>query len=84
MDVINKDAARCCGVVPDDILDQKYAGIFDTHFLVIMVLSLINLPIVVWMLFTYFKEIPKEIIEAGKMDGVSVWGEMRDIVLPLA
>lgn len=69
---------------PMTFLTKNMLGIFDTHFLVIMVLSLINLPIVVWMLFTYFKEIPKEIIEAGKMDGVSVWGEMRDIVLPLA
>jgi len=69
---------------PMTFLTKNYLGIFDTHFLVIMVLSLINLPIVIWMLFTYFKEIPKEIIEAGKMDGVSVWGEIKDIVLPLA
>jgi len=38
----------------------------------------------VLMLFTYFKEIPKEIIEAGKMDGVSTWGEIKDILIPLA
>ena len=69
---------------PMTFLTKNYLGIFDTHFLVIMVLSLINLPIVIWMLFTYFKEIPKEIIEAGKLDGVSVWGEIKDIVLPLA
>ena len=69
---------------PMTFLTKNYLGIFDTHFLIIMVLSLINLPIVVWMLFTYFKEIPKEIIEAGKMDGVSVWGEIKDIVMPLA
>ena len=69
---------------PMTFLTKNMLGIFDTHFLVIMVLSLINLPIVIWMLFTYFKEIPKEIIEAGKMDGVNIWGEMRDIVLPLA
>ena len=69
---------------PMTFLTKNYLGIFDTHFLVIMVLSLINLPIVIWMLFTYFKEIPKEIIEAGKMDGVSIWGEIKDIVLPLA
>jgi sorbitol/mannitol transport system permease protein len=62
----------------------KGIGIFDTHFLVILVLMLINLPIVVWMLFTYFKEIPKEIIEAGQMDGVSTWGEIREILIPLA
>ena len=69
---------------PMTFLTKNMLGIYDTHFLVIMVLSLINMPIVIWMLFTYFKEIPKEIIEAGKMDGVSIWGEMRDIVLPLA
>ena len=69
---------------PMTFLTKNFLGIFDTHFLIIIVLSLINLPIVIWMLFTYFKEIPKEIIEAGKMDGVSVWGEIKDIVLPLA
>ena len=69
---------------PMTFLTKNYLGIFDTHFLIIIVLSLINLPIVIWMLFTYFKEIPKEIIEAGKMDGVNIWGEIKDIVLPLA
>jgi sorbitol/mannitol transport system permease protein len=69
---------------PMTFLTKNILGVFDTHFLIILVLSLINLPIVIWMLFTYFKEIPKEIIEAGKMDGVSVWGEIKDIVLPLA
>lgn len=69
---------------PMTFLTKNFLGIFDTHFLIILVLSLINLPIVIWMLFTYFKEIPKEIIEAGKMDGVSTWGEIRSILLPLA
>jgi len=62
----------------------KSMGLFDTHFLIIVVLMLINLPIVIWMLFTYFKEIPKEIIEAGQMDGVNTWGEIREILIPLA
>jgi len=62
----------------------KSMGLFDTHFMVIVVLCLINLPIVIWMLFTYFKEIPKEIIEAGQMDGVNTWGEIREILIPLA
>jgi sorbitol/mannitol transport system permease protein len=62
----------------------KSLGLFDTHFLIILVLMLINLPIVIWMLFTYFKEIPKEIIEAAQMDGVTTWGEVREILVPLA
>ncbi len=69
---------------PMTFLTKNILGIFDTHFLVILVLSLINLPIVIWMLFTYFKEIPKDIIEAGKMDGVNTWGEIREILIPLA
>jgi len=52
----------------------KSVGLFDTHFLIIVVLMLINLPIVVWMLFTYFKEIPKGaavlhlLLERGVLD----------------
>ena len=69
---------------PMTFLTKNFLGIFDTHFLVILVLCLINLPIVIWMLFTYFKEIPKEIIEASKMDGVTTWGEIKDILIPLA
>ena len=33
---------------------------------------LINLPIVVWMLYTYFKEIPGDILEAARMDGATL------------
>ena len=69
---------------PMTFLTKNFLGIFDTHFLVVLVLSLINLPIIIWMLFTYFKEIPKEIIEAAKMDGTTAWSEIRHIVLPLA
>ena len=62
----------------------KSTGLYDTHFVVVLVLALVNLPIVVWMLFTYFKEIPKDIIEAGQMDGVNTWGEIKEILIPLA
>ena len=62
----------------------KGLGIFDTHFVIILVLTLVNLPIVIWMLFTYFKEIPKDIIEAAQMDGVNTWGEIKEILIPLA
>ncbi|MEL6573197.1 MAG: carbohydrate ABC transporter permease [Pseudomonadota bacterium] len=63
---------------------MKGLGLFDTKFVIILVLCLINLPIVIWMLFTYFKEIPKDIIEAAQMDGVNTWGEVREILVPLA
>lgn len=69
---------------PMTFLTKNFLGIYDTKFLVIVVLMLVNLPIVIWMLFSYFKEIPKEIIEASKMDGVNMWGEIKEILIPLA
>jgi sorbitol/mannitol transport system permease protein len=43
-----------------------------------------NLPIMVWLLYSSFKDIPHEILEAVRMDGGSVWHELRYIVLPLS
>ncbi len=59
-------------------------GLLDTVFGLIIIFSLINLPILIWMLFTNFREIPKEILEAGRIDGATVWQEIRYVVLPLS
>jgi sorbitol/mannitol transport system permease protein len=45
---------------------------------------LINLPIIVWMLYTYFTEIPKDILEAARIDGARLWDEIIRILLPLS
>ena len=49
-----------------------------------MVYCLINLPIVVWMLYTFFKEVPKDILEAGRMDGARPKQELLHILMPLS
>ena len=70
-------------VVPIYLLFKNY-GLLDTRIGLIIVLALINLPILVWIMFIFFKEIPKEILEASRMDGADTWGELRQVVLPLA
>ena len=47
-------------------------GLMDTRIGLTVMLMLINLPIVVWMLYTYFREIPGEILEAARMDGATL------------
>ena len=59
-------------------------GLMDTRFGLTLLLMLINLPIVVWMLYTYFREIPGEILEAARMDGATLWGEIWHILTPMA
>ncbi|MFO1058138.1 MAG: carbohydrate ABC transporter permease [Dongiaceae bacterium] len=60
------------------------AGLLDSRGGLIAVLFLLNLPIVVWMLFTYFKEMPGEILEASRMDGATLWREMIYVLAPMA
>ena len=59
-------------------------GLLDTRGGIITVLMLLNLPIIVWMLYTYFKEIPGEILEASRMDGASIGKELLYVLAPMA
>ncbi|AQS47929.1 MULTISPECIES: carbohydrate ABC transporter permease [Thioclava] len=59
-------------------------GLLDTRTGLVIVLCLMNLPIVIWMLFTYFKEIPKDILEAARMDGATLSGEILYVLTPMA
>jgi sorbitol/mannitol transport system permease protein len=59
-------------------------GLLDTRAGIITVLMLLNLPIIIWMLYTYFKEIPGEILEASRMDGASLPKELFYVLTPMA
>jgi sorbitol/mannitol transport system permease protein len=59
-------------------------GLLDTRFGLTVMLTLINLPIVVWMLYTYFREIPGEILEAARMDGAGLLQEIVHVLTPMA
>ena len=59
-------------------------NLLDTRNGLMVVLMLINLPIIVWMLFTYFKEIPGEILEAARMDGAKFKEEILYVLTPMA
>ena len=59
-------------------------GLLDTRFGLTVALMLINLPIIVWMLYTYFKEIPGEILEAARMDGAGLREEVLYVLTPMA
>ncbi|WP_062117406.1 carbohydrate ABC transporter permease [Aureimonas sp. AU40] len=70
-------------LVPITILFRTL-GLLDSRLGLIVVLTLINLPIVVWMLYTYFKEIPGEILEAARMDGANLRQELFRVLAPMA
>ena len=72
------------GVLIPIYLLFRDAGLLDTRLGLVLVLTLINLPIIVWMRFTYFKEIPGEILEAARTDGPTLWDEVVHVLTPMA
>ncbi len=59
-------------------------GLLDSKLALVIIVMMLNLPIIIWMLYTYFKEIPKDILEAARMDGASLGKEIIYILTPMA
>jgi sorbitol/mannitol transport system permease protein len=71
------------GVLIPIYLIFRDTGLLDSLLGLVIVLTLINLPIIVWMLFTYFREIPGEILEAARMDGATLRDEIIHVLTPM-
>jgi sorbitol/mannitol transport system permease protein len=71
------------GVLVPMYLLFRDTGLLDTRTGLIIVFTLSNLPIVVWMLYSFFKEVPHEILEAGRMDGARVGAQIQHLLIPL-
>jgi sorbitol/mannitol transport system permease protein len=55
----------------------------DTHLGMVIIYTSMNLPLVVWMMRSFFLDVPYEILEAARIDGVTLWQEFRHIAVPL-
>ena len=72
------------GVLIPVYLIFRDAGLLDTLLGLVIVMTLINLPIMIWMLYTYFREIPVEILEASRVDGAKLFDEIVYVLTPIA
>ena len=72
------------GVLVPIYLLFRDIGMLDTKLGLSVIFTLINLPIMIWMIYTYFKEIPYEVLEASRMDGASLWQEIWQVLLPMS
>lgn len=72
------------GVLVPIYLLLIHVGLLDTRTGLIAIITLSNLPLVVWMLYSYFKEVPAEILDAARVDGASALEQLVFLLLPLA
>jgi sorbitol/mannitol transport system permease protein len=70
-------------ILPVWILAREL-NLLNTRQALIILYTAINLPLAIWMLRSFFAEIPRELIEAAEIDGASLMGQLRSIILPMA
>jgi sorbitol/mannitol transport system permease protein len=70
-------------ILPVWILARNF-HLLNTRTVLIILYIGINLPLAIWMLRSFFREIPRELIEAAEIDGAGLKGQMTSIILPMA
>lgn len=58
--------------------------LYDTRWALILVYAVKGLPIVIFVMHSFFKSLPKELEEAAALDGASFWQTYTRVMLPLA
>ena len=61
----------------------SWLGLLNTKIPVTMACVLINVPLIIWFLISFFQDLPEEIEESAKVDGATEWQLFWRIVLPL-
>jgi sorbitol/mannitol transport system permease protein len=56
----------------------------NTLTVLVVLYTAMNLPLAIWMLRSFFMEIPRELIEASEIDGAKLRGQLTSVVLPIA
>ena len=71
------------GVLVPTYLLFRDTGLLDTRTGLVIIFTLSNLPLVVWMLYSFFRDVPKDILEAGVMDGAAPRAQLLYLLVPL-
>ena len=61
----------------------KYLGLLDNIWMIVVLYLSANLPIGIWMLRSFFNEVPRELLDAAALAGAGTWLILRKIVAPL-
>lgn len=70
-------------ILPLYILAREF-DLLGTRQVLMILYTAMNLPLAVWMLRSFFQEIPRELIEAAEIDGAGLKGQLATVILPIA
>jgi multiple sugar transport system permease protein len=69
-------------IIPLSVI-YRQLGLYDTYFGIIWVYQLVTLPLLIWVLRSYFEDISPDIEQAAMVDGYPWWRIFWEILLPL-
>jgi sorbitol/mannitol transport system permease protein len=58
--------------------------LLNTRLVLMILYTGMNLPLAIWMLRSFFQEIPRELVEAAEIDGAGLKGQLTSVILPIA
>lgn len=70
------------GILPVWLIARQF-DLLNTRWSLIVMYTALNLPLAIWMLRSFFAEVPKELIEAARIDGASLRSQLVSVVMPI-
>src|SRR5437773_5760878 len=70
-------------IFPIYVYAEKW-NLIGTRTILIVLYIAINLPLAIWMLRSFFMEVPRELIEAAEIDGTNFFNQLRSVIVPIA
>ncbi|GAA1857779.1 carbohydrate ABC transporter permease [Microbacterium koreense] len=71
------------GAIIPIYLIANQLGLLDQIVLLVIMYTAMNLPLAVWLIRSFMVEIPKEVLEAARVDGANFYQELYRVVLPM-
>ena len=69
-------------IIPLYVISQNFQ-LLDNVWALVILYTAMNLPLAIWMMRSFFLEVPKEMIEAGRIDGANLPTLLRKVILPV-
>jgi sorbitol/mannitol transport system permease protein len=71
------------GIIVPVFIIMNNLGLLDNMLALVIMYTAMNLPIAIWMLRSFFEEVPSDVIQAAQVDGADVVTQMTRIILPM-
>jgi sorbitol/mannitol transport system permease protein len=71
------------GVIIPIFVIARDLHLIDNLLALIIVYTAMNLPIAIWLLRSFFDEIPRDVMQASRVDGATLWQELRHVAVPM-